>query len=59
MMKRLLNFAAIVAMAAALSSCLAGKYMCSYALCFSPHGTDDVERTRHKADSLCPGSTAW
>lgn len=59
MMKRLLNFAAIVAMAAALSSCLAGKYMCNYALCFSPHGTDDVERTRHKADSLCPGSTAW
>ncbi|MBR4821590.1 MAG: alpha/beta hydrolase [Bacteroidales bacterium] len=42
-----------------LSGCLAGKYMCNYALLPKPHGVDDIERTRHKADSLLPGSTAW
>ena len=58
-MKRLINVLAVLAAAVLASSCLAGKYMCNYALCFNPHGTDDIERTRHKADSLCPGSTAW
>lgn len=33
--------------------------MCNYALLPTPHGVDDIERTRHKADSLLPGSTAW
>ena len=33
--------------------------MANYALNPTPHGVDDIERTRHKADSLLPGSTAW
>ena len=33
--------------------------MSNYALTPTPHGVDDIERTRHKADSLLPGSTAW
>lgn len=41
------------------TGCLAGKYMSSYALTPEVHGVADIERTRHKADSLCPGSTAW
>ena len=58
-MKKILNIAAILTMALALNSCLAGKFMCNYALKPTPHGVEDVERTRHKADSLLPGSTAW
>lgn len=58
-MKRLLNLAVLFAMAVSLSSCLAGKYMAGYALTPEPHGVADIERTRHKADSLMPGSTAW
>ena len=58
-MKRFFNLVAIIAAAIAVSSCLAGKYMANYALCYEPHGVADIERTRHKADSLCPGSTAW
>lgn len=42
-----------------LSSCMAGRFMSNYALAPTPHGVDDIERTRHKADSLLPGSTAW
>ena len=33
--------------------------MSNFALAPTPHGVDDIERTRHKADSLLPGSTAW
>jgi hypothetical protein len=33
--------------------------MSNYALTPTPHGIDDIERTRHKADSLMPGSTQW
>ena len=55
----LLNGLALIVAANALSGCLAGKYMCNYALKPEPHGVADIERTRHKADSLCPGSTAW
>ena len=58
-MKRLLSFAALVAAALCLTGCLAGKYMSTYALTPNPHGVDDIERTRHKADSLLPGSTMW
>ena len=46
-------------MALSLNSCLAGKYMCNYALKPTPHGEEDIERTREKADSLLAGSTAW
>lgn len=58
-MKKILNIAAIALMALSLNSCLAGKFMAHYALTPTPHGVDDIERTRHKADSLMPGSTAW
>ena len=55
----LLNALALVVAVNALSGCLAGKYMSGYALTPSVHGIADIERTRHKADSLMPGSTAW
>ncbi len=58
-MKTLMKTLAMVLMALSLSGCLAGKYMCNYALTPTPHGIDDIERTRQKADSLLPGSTAW
>lgn len=58
-MRKLLNIAVIGLMALSLNSCLAGKYMSGFALQPTPHGVDDIERTRHKADSLLPGSTAW
>ena len=55
----LLNGLALIVAANALSGCLAGKYMSGYALTPKVHGIADIERTRHKADSLCPGSTQW
>ena len=58
-MKKILHIAVIGLMAISLNSCLAGKFMCNYALKPTPHGVEDIERTRHKADSLLPGSTAW
>jgi len=58
-MKKILHIAAIGLMAISLNSCLAGKFMSKFALQPTPHGVDDIERTRHKADSLLPGSTAW
>lgn len=58
-MKRLFNIALIGIAVLSISSCLAGKFMSRYALQPKVHGVDDIERTRHKADSLMPGSTAW
>ena len=58
-MKKLLWVLAILAVALVVSSCLAGRYMCNYALLPEPHGIADIERTRYKADSLQAGSTAW
>lgn len=58
-MRKLFRAAAILAMALSLNACLAGKYLTKVALQPTPHGVDDIERTRHKADSLLPGSTAW
>ncbi|MBR5042238.1 MAG: alpha/beta hydrolase [Bacteroidales bacterium] len=58
-MKKLFHIALLGLAALSLSGCLAGKFMCGYALQPKPHGVDDIERTRHKADSLMPGSTAW
>ena len=46
-MKKLLQVAAIFVTALSLNSCLAGKFMCNYALKPTPHGTEDIERTRH------------
>lgn len=58
-MRKLTRFVIIVCSVLALNACIAGRYMSNYALTPSPHGIDDIERTRHKADSLMPGSTAW
>lgn len=58
-MKKLFHAGAILLLAILASSCLGGKFMAQYALNFEPHGVNDIERTRHKADSLLPGSTAW
>ena len=58
-MKKLTQFAYILAAVLCLSGCAAGRFMSNFALKPTPHGVDDIERTRHKADSLLPGSTAW
>ncbi|MBR4808725.1 MAG: alpha/beta hydrolase [Bacteroidales bacterium] len=58
-MKRNLSILALVLVAMLSTGCLAGRYMSGYALTPEPHGVADIERTRAKADSLCPGSTAW
>ena len=58
-MKKFLNATLLLLVALSLNSCLAGKFMCNYALKPAPHGVDDIERTRYKADSLLAGSTAW
>ena len=55
-MKRLLYLGLLTL---TLNGCIAGKFMAGYALQPKPHGVDDIERTRHKADSLLPGSTLW
>lgn len=59
MKKNFTRLFAVILFVVALSSCAAGKYMSRYALTPTPHGIEDIERTRHKADSLMPGSTAW
>lgn len=59
MKKKLIIVLAVVLSAVLISGCVAGKFMAHYALQPTPHGVDDIERTRHKADSLMPGSTAW
>lgn len=59
-LKRIIFWSAALLLAAnCLTGCLAGKFMSNYALTPQPHGIADIERTRHKADSLMPGSTAW
>ena len=58
-MNTILKMAALGFAALCLNGCLAGKYMSKYALAPTPHGVDEIERTRHKADSLMPGSTHW
>ena len=58
-MKKVLHIAAIGLMALSMNACVAGKFMSKFALQPAVHGVDDIERTRHKADSLMPGSTAW
>ncbi|MBP5571671.1 MAG: alpha/beta hydrolase [Bacteroidales bacterium] len=60
-MKKFHDLAVFAAMAILASSCVAGKFMSGYALTPEPHGSDpkEIARTRAKADSLMPGSTAW
>ena len=57
-MKTLIKLAVLLMAAFSLNSCLVGKYMCNYVLVDMPDG-QNIERTRHKADSLLAGSTAW
>ena len=57
-MKRLNHLFLLALAALSLQGCLVGKYMCNYVLVDMPDGKN-IERTRHKADSLLPGSTAW
>ena len=58
-MKKIFFLGTLALTLLSMSSCLGGKYMSSYALTPKVHGVADIERTRHKADSLMPGSTAW
>ena len=58
-MKRILRAGAVIAALVFLTGCAAGRFMSKYALQPTPHGVDDIERCRHKADSLLPGSTKW
>ncbi len=58
-MKHLLSISAAVVAAISLAGCAGGKFMTKYALNPSPHGVEDIERCRAKADSLLPGSTFW
>ena len=58
-MKKILHLVTIGLIVALATGCAAGKFMSKFALQPTPHGVDDIERTRHKADSLLPGSTAW
>ncbi len=59
MMRNLIKLGILLGSVFLLNSCLAGKFMCSYSLTPKPHGIEDIDRTRAKADSLLPGSTAW
>ena len=58
-MKRLTSILAITLSALLLNACVVGRIMTKYALTPKVHGVDDIARTRHKADSLLPGSTQW
>lgn len=58
-MKRSLIIAlAIFSVALALTGCLAGRYMCDYALLPEEHG-NDIEGDRAKTESRYPGILAW
>ena len=58
-MKTLSKLFVLLFAAVLMNSCMAGRFMSNFALAPEPHGVADIERTRHKADSLLPGSTAW
>ncbi len=58
-MKRLISISAAIVAALSLASCAGGKFMTKFALNPAPHGVEDIERCRAKADSLLPGSTFW
>ena len=53
------HLAILLLAAGSLTGCIAGKFMSNVALKPANHGVADIERTRHKADSLLPGSTKW
>ena len=57
-MRKTLHFFTILVSVAALNGCLAGKYMCNYALLPEEHG-NDIEGDRAKTESRYPGILAW
>lgn len=58
-MKKLLSGVGIALVLFCLGTLLAGNYMLRYGITPDPHGLEDLERTRFKADTLMPGSIAW
>lgn len=58
-MKKLTPILVVALTAILLNSCVVGRIMTKRALSPAVHGVADIERTRHKADSLLPGSTEW
>ena len=57
-MRRLLRIAAILFTTYAATSCLAGKYMCNFALLPDPHG-DDIQADRERINKEYPGVVDW
>ena len=58
-MKGLTSIRAIALSALLVNACMVGRIATKYALTPKRHGVADIPRTRHKADSLMPGSTQW
>ena len=52
------NYLAFLAAAILLNGCLAGKYMCNFALLPEEHG-NDIEGDRAKTESRYPGILSW
>ncbi|MBR1926179.1 MAG: alpha/beta hydrolase [Bacteroidales bacterium] len=57
-MRKTLRLIAITLAMIALNGCLAGKYMCDFALLPEEHG-NDIEGDRAKAESRYPGILSW
>ncbi|MBO6220982.1 MAG: hypothetical protein J6N46_03530, partial [Bacteroidales bacterium] len=57
-MRNTLKLFSILVSVAALNGCLAGKYMCNFALLPEEHG-NDIEGDRAKTESRYPGILAW
>ena len=58
MMKRILYLASMAVVAMTMTGCLAGRYMCNYALLPEEHG-NDFEGDRAKTESRYPGIIKW
>lgn len=57
-MRILKHLGALLSASLLLTGCLAGRYMCNYALLPEEHG-NDIEGDRAKTDSRYPGVIAW
>ena len=57
-MKKIFRVATLVALLLVVTSCLAGRFMCNYALLPEEHG-NDFAGDREKTDSRYPGVIAW
>ena len=56
--KKALSCGALIAGALMMTGCLAGRYMCNYALLPEEHG-NDIEGDRAKTEGRYPGILAW